>query len=407
MVSRPDGGVRLNDRAKPAAAENEKSRLLAKYHKQFRGLRIAIVHDWLNGMRGGERVLEILCQAFPQAHLFTLFYEPQRLSKLLRRMPVEVSSLQRIPGSRRYYRLALPLFPRAVEKFHLGAFDLVISTSHCVAKGAAPPKKVPHLCYCFSPARYLWDQFDIYFNRPQTPAPIRWGMRLVGERLRRWDVETSHRVHRFAAISNHVARRIAQHYDRHAEVIYPPVRSDFFCPVPGAQQVGDYFLIVSALVPYKRVETAVEAFRRLDWPLLVAGQGPELRHLKKFAGPRTEFLGWVSNQRLRELYRHCRALIFPGEEDFGLVPLEAQACGRSVVALGRGGALETIVEGKTGVFFGESSADSLIATLARFRPEDFNSADCRAQALRFSQEKFLDEFFNFAVSSLEMKLPAR
>ncbi|MCX6350182.1 MAG: glycosyltransferase, partial [Candidatus Aureabacteria bacterium] len=276
-------------------------------------------------MRGGEKVLEVLCELYPAADVFTLFYRPEKVSERIRGMKVTASFLQGLPFARSRYRFYLPLFPRAVESFDLSGYDLVISVSHAAAKGCRPGRGAWHVCYCLTPMRYLWFMKEEYFGsnpwRNATLAPF-------FAYLRKWDVAGARRVNDFFAISKYVAGRIARVYNRPAEVVYPPVDADFFRP--GGEERG-YFLVVSALVPYKRVDLALKAFQRLGLPLKVVGTGPLEKKLKETASPGVEFLGWLDGEALRACYRGCRALIFPGEEDFGIFPLEAMACGRPVI----------------------------------------------------------------------------
>ncbi len=327
-------------------------------------MKIALVHDWLNGMRGGEKVLEVLCELYPEATLYTLIYEPEKVSPTIRKMKViSHPLLGKLPLTKNHYRHYLPLFPHFIEQFDLRGFDLVISTSHCVAKGVIVPPEAFHLCYCFTPMRYAWDQYFEYFPSNQR------GLKSLlipffMNHLRIWDQLTASRVDKFIAISENIARKINKYYRRDALILYPPVDTAFFHPVETISE--DYFLVVSALVPYKRVDIAVQAFNKLGFPLKIVGKGPDLNRLIQIAKPNITFLGWQDNQTLRSLYSGCKALIFPGEEDFGIVPLEAMSCGRPVIAYGKGGALETIQSGINGLFFDELSVDSLISAVDKW-----------------------------------------
>lgn len=364
-------------------------------------MKVAIVHDWLNGMRGGEKVLEDLLELFPDADLFTLFYEPERISAAINRRPIRVSALQRAPFTRRHYRLLLPLYPWAVKRFDLTGYDLVLSSCHCAAKGVRVPEGASHICYCYTPMRYLWDLYDAYFGGKRRLSLGGLAMPFFKERLRRWDVETAQGVDLFVAISRHIAEKIERCYQREARVVYPPVDVERFHIDPDGP--ADYFLIVSALTPYKMVDVAVRAFNQLegdlaptstqvgDWRLVVAGRGPELSRLRQLAGPRVELRGWVGDDELVELYARCRALILPGPEDFGIAPLEAMASGRPVIAFSRAGALETVVEGKTGEFFNEPTAASLKKAIETFAPDAYNPAILRAHAAKFGRERFRTE----------------
>jgi glycosyltransferase involved in cell wall biosynthesis len=356
-------------------------------------LKAALIHDWLNGMRGGEKVLESFCDLYLDAPIFTLFYEPDCVSEKIRTRMVIPSVLQKFPLARRYYRHYLPLFPWAIRRFDLAGFDHVISISHCAAKGVRIPKGAVHICYCLTPMRYIWDKFDDYFSVGFSPEGAVMG--LLRGKLRRWDVKTSAGVDFFVATSRHIAEKIRVYFARESEVIPPPVDAEYFSPAGADEEArkaaapkGDYYLIVSALVPYKRVDVAVEAFRGRRERLFIAGSGPEEKKLRRNATDNVTFLGWVENDILRELYRHCRALLFPQEEDFGIAPLEAMACGRPVVAYGRGGILDTVEEGRTGLFFREQTPESLRRALDSFRREDFDPAVLRRHALKFTREHF-------------------
>lgn len=358
-------------------------------------MRVALVHDWLTGMRGGERCLEVFCELFPDADLFTLVHVPGSVSPTIEKRRVVSSFIQALPFASSRYRTYLPLFTRAVERLDLSGYDRVISISHCVAKGARPPAGAEHLCYCLTPVRYAWDMKEAYFG--DLAGPKRWLVEGVLSRLRRWDAGTTDRVTRFYAISRYVGLRIRRYYGRGSEVIYPPVDCARF---PVSRAAGEFDLVVSALVPYKRVDLAVAAATRLKRRLLVVGTGPEERALRAMAGPAVEFLGWRSDAEIAGLYARCRAFLFPGEEDFGITPLEAMASGRPVVAFARGGCLETVVglddtggRAPTGVFFGNQTVDSLCAALERLeRDHPLISPDaCRRQAGRFDLPRFRDE----------------
>jgi glycosyltransferase involved in cell wall biosynthesis len=355
---------------------------------------VAIVHDWLTGMRGGERVLEVLCERYPQAELFTLLHVRGSVSPLIERATIHTSLLQHFPGVRRYYRYCLPLFPTLVEQFDLGRFDLVISSSHCAVKSVIVRPGTVHVCYCHTPMRYAWDQFEAYFGRgrlgPVTHALARHTM----ARLARWDRETASRVTRYLTNSQHVAHRIRQYYNREASVVHPPVDTTFFCPADPVPAPSDYCLIVSALVPYKRIEVAIDACRIAGAPLRIVGNGPERSRLERVAvesGADVTFLGRLSDEQVRDQYRSASLLLMPGEEDFGIAPLEAQACGRPVVALGRGGALETIVPAETGLLVDEQTPAAFADAIEAVRRGCFDAAVIRRHAERFGRNRFGDE----------------
>lgn len=352
-----------------------------------RDLTVALAHDWLNGMRGGERCLDLICKEFPEAELYALLYRPEQVSEAIRNRKVHVSGLQRIPGFLNHYRWFLPLFPMAIESFRvpLGT-DLVISTSHCVAKGIVPPPGAKHLCYCFTPMRYAWSLQEDYFGRNRFK---RAALDVVLSRLRKWDRAASTRVDRFVAISHHVKARIEKFYGREAAVVYPPVATEFFTP-DGTDGHDGFDLVVSALVPYKRVDLAVKTYSQTGFALKVAGVGTELDALRKIAAPNVEFLGRVPDEGIRDLYRRCRFLVFPGEEDFGIVPLEAQACGKPVLAYGRGGLLETVRDGQTGLFFDRQTPEALADAAERAVRIAWDAAAIRRHAETFSEKRFLD-----------------
>ena len=350
------------------------------------GARVALVHDWLTGMRGGERVLETICGLFPDAARFALLHVRGSVSPAIEARPVRTSFVQRLPGSHRYYRPLLPLFPAAVEQFDLDEFDLVISTSHCVAKSVVTPGRARHLCYCFTPMRYVWDQFPAYFGPERVGAGASRWLRRGLAAIARWDASTAHRVDRYVAISQYVAGRIGRYYNRQASIVYPPVDTSFFQPGPAPPRHG--CLIVSALVPYKRVDLAIRACAGAGVPLRIVGDGPDLGRLRKIAGPETEFLGAVSDEEVRQAYRGAAAMLLPGPEDFGIAPVEAQACGCPVVALAEGGASETVVDGETGLLVRESTPDAFAEAIDSIHVRPLDGAAARRQALRFSRERF-------------------
>ena len=351
--------------------------------------KVALIHDWLTGMRGGEKVLEVLCERFPDADLFTLVHTRGSVSPAIERLRTHTSFIQSLPRVAQYYRHYLPLFPTAIEQFSFDGFDLVVSVSHCCAKSIVRPARVPHLCYCLTPMRYAWDQFDGYFGPDRIGRVGSRLMRPVMARMARWDRDTAGRADRYVAISHYVAGRIRRYYNREAIVVYPPVDTEFFHAddtVPARQA-----LVVSALVPYKRIDVAIDACRLAGVPLTIVGDGPDRQRLERAGGAAVRFLGYLSNEEIRGLYRESAVVLLPGEEDFGIAPLEAQACGRPVVALGRGGALETVVPGVTGALVDEldprAFADALTATIDR----RFDPVVIRAHAERFGRARFGDE----------------
>jgi glycosyltransferase involved in cell wall biosynthesis len=349
-------------------------------------LRVALVHDWLTGMRGGEKVLEALCELFPGAHLYTLVHVPGSVSRVIEALRPEASILSRLPGIARYYRHCLPLFPALVEQFDLDGFDLVVSSSHCAVKSVVRPGSARHVCYCHTPMRYVWDQREAYFGPRQVGRLRAALLRPILARLARWDAATAHRVDRYVANSEHVARRIRRYYNRRASVVPPPVDTVFYHP--DGRSPARSALVVSALVPYKRVDVAMEACRLARVPLRVVGQGPELGRLAAAACGNVEFLGPRTDEEIRELYRSSGAVLLPGEEDFGIVPVEAQACGRPVVALARGGALETVVDGLTGVLVPEGTPEAVADGLRRALDAAWDPSVMRSHAERFGRARF-------------------
>jgi glycosyltransferase involved in cell wall biosynthesis len=352
-------------------------------------LKLALVHDWLTGMRGGEKALEVLCERFPDAELFTLVHVRGSVSPAIERLRPHTSFVQRFPAVKRLYRYYLPIFPTAIEQFGFDRFDRIVSLSHCCAKSIVHPGGVPHLCYCLTPMRYAWDQFDAYFG-PSRVGPFASAvMRPVMARLARWDRATAGRADRYVAISHYVAGRIRRYYNREATVVYPPVDTDFFHP--DAARPERFALVVSALVPYKRLDLAIAACRQARVPLKIAGDGPDRAALERIAvNGDVEFLGRRSDEDLRVLYRRAAVTLLPGEEDFGIVPLEAQACGRPVVALARGGALETVKPGETGVLVDEPRAEAFAEAIAWAVDRPFDTTAIRRHAEQFSRSRFGD-----------------
>jgi glycosyltransferase involved in cell wall biosynthesis len=350
--------------------------------------RVALGHDWLTGMRGGERVLEFFCKAFPEAEISTLIYNQKAMSDCINAHKVNTSFLNKIPGIEKTYRNFLPFMPAAARSTKVNDADLLITTSHCVSKSFRKPKGCKHICVIFTPMRYAWTFFEEYFGKSKLKGML---IKPLLAWLRKWDKATAPRVDMYVAISKHVAKRIHDFYGMDCEIVYPAVDTYRCTPNPDLKPKGDYALIVSALVPYKRVDLAVRLFARKGWKLKVVGVGGGLKELQKLAeGSSVEILGSLPDEEVLELYRNCTMLLFPGEEDYGIVPLEAQACGRPVVAYGKGGALETVVDGVTGVFFNEQTEDALEEAVERCSKIDFDPAVIRAHAEKFGPEQFAD-----------------
>jgi glycosyltransferase involved in cell wall biosynthesis len=364
--------------------------------------RVVLIHDWLTGMRGGEKCLEAACRRWPDAPLFTLIHDEGSVSPDITRHHPRASVLNLLPGVRRYYRYLLPVMPMAA-RWPIPPCDVVLSFSHCIAKAAEPPPGVPHVCYCFTPMRYAWHMRESYFRRGRLGRIKASLVDVLLRRLREWDRRTADRVTHFIAISRTVQKRIEECYGRPSVVIYPPADTDFYTPAAVPRE--DYYLVVSALAPYKRFDLAVDACNRLGRKLVVIGTGQEAAKLKALAGNTVSFLGWQPDEVIRDHLRRCRALLFPGEEDFGIVPVEAQACGSPVIALGRGGATETVrplgaSSDPTGLFFDDQSVDAVIDAIGRFERESaaFDPRAAWQNAARFRKERYESELFGYVDS---------
>lgn len=345
-------------------------------------MKIALVHDWLIHMRGGEKVLDALAELFPEATLYTLFYDRKKISPRLARLPIRSSFLQYLPGIKRYYRWLLPILPWAVRSLEIKEADLVISSSHCVAKGVRVPVTAKHICYCHTPMRYLWGFQDVYFDR--YPFFIRGMIRWILQILKQWDLKTNKDVDLFVANSEYIQTRIRDVYQRDAVVVHPPLETAVFKPI-GAKE--NYYLAVSHFVPYKRIDLVIEAFNPLNRKLIIVGTGPlESRYKSMRESEQIFFYGGVSDEELRKLYSGARALIFPTEEDFGIVPLEAQACGTPVIAFRRGGALETV---KSGAFFDEQTPAAIREAVLRFEHQAIDPREVSQKVQGFGREHFL------------------
>ena len=348
-------------------------------------MKVAIIHYWLVGMRGGERVLESLCRMFPEADIFAHVYVPEEVSPLIRSHRVRTTFINRLPRAKHWYYQYLPLMPLALEQLDLRGYDLVISSESGPAKGVITEPDALHVCYCHSPMRYLWDQYFRY--QEGRGFFTRLVMRIAFHYLRLWDVASSARVERFAANSAYVARRIRQYWNRDAVVIYPPVDIGRFTVSP---QHDGYYLWVGKMVRYKAPDLLIDAFNISGRSLVVIGDGELLHSLRKIAKPNILLVGAVDDQAVARNLERCRALVFPGAEDFGIVPVEAMACGKPVIAYGRGGATETVVDGVSGLFFDEPTVESLNGALARFEADEgrFDPQAIRACAEKFDEPTF-------------------
>lgn len=361
-------------------------------------MKVALVHYWLVTMRGGEKVLEELCRLYPQADIFTHVVAPEKISGTIKAHRITTSFISRLPGAVRHYQKYLPLMPLALEQLDLRGYDLVISSESGPAKGVVTGEDTLHLCYCHTPMRYLWNMYHDY--RENTGALARAVMTPTFNYLRQWDYASAARVDHFIANSTTVQRRIAKTYRRSADVIHPPVSVESFAP---AATTEDFYLHCGQLVPYKRADIAVEAFNRLGKKLIIVGDGSEATRLKKMAGPNIHFAGPQSAEGLRALYATCRALVFPGEEDFGIVPVEAMASGRPVIAYDKGGVRDTVRDGTSGILYPDQSVESLIAAIGRFEAMEsrFSPAEIMAEAARFSADRFRAEMSGLIAEKLE------
>lgn len=358
---------------------------------EFRNARVALVHDWLTTFGGAERVLLHWGELFPDAPIHTLIYNEKVLGSVFPKGKVRTSRLQRLPHVHRYYRKLLPLMPRAFEEFDLSGYDLVLSSSSSCAKGVLTSSSTYHASYIHTPMRYAWDLYPEYLAR--SGVLTRMAMRRLMSAIRQWDVASANRVDTFICNSREVARRIRKVYRRNAIVVHPPIATHLFTPadeediMKRGAGLGESYLTVGRLIPYKRIDLAVKACTETNRRLDIIGTGPELNRLKAMAGPSIRFLGFCSDETILEAYRNCRAFLFPGLEDFGMTPLEAQSCGRPVLAFGRGGALETIREGTTGLFFSEQRPSALIEAMEKFEAKDWNPTQIRKHAEEFNEER--------------------
>ncbi len=357
--------------------------------------RIAIVHDWLPVYGGAERVLEQMLMVYPDADLFSLIDAlDEENRKFLKGKPVKTSFVQKIPGGKKYYRHCFPLMPLAIEQFDFSGYDMVITSSYAFAKGIITGPRQLHLCYCHSPIRYAWDLQTQYLKESKLDRGIKsWLVRWLLHSIRMWDNRTSAGVDAFMANSRFIARRIEKVYRRDAAVVYPPVSVERF---ETREEKDDYYVTASRMVPYKRIDLIVQAFNGMpDRKLVVIGDGPELPRIKRMAGKNVQVLGWQPNEVMRDHLQRARGFMFGGEEDFGIILLEAQACGTPVIAYGRGGALETVVENETGLFFDEQTPEAIQQTVSEFEMREWDASKCRKNAERFSAQSFRENFQHF------------
>lgn len=366
-----------------------------KINQLVKFMRVALVHDYLNQYGGAEKVLEAFLEIFPNAPIYTILYDKKIVDKFFSNKKIKTSFLQKIPFIKKHHRLFPPLMPLAVEKLDLSDYDLVLSDSAAFGKGVITRPNTLHICYCHTPIRYAWDDSHKYIREFSMKKFAKFFVPIFMNYLRLWDREAAYRVDKFICNSQFVAQRIKKYYKQEAEVIYPPVNIKNFGVVEFVENEKPYFLMVGRLLPYKRFDMAIEAFNKLELPLKIIGSGPEMKKLKKMANWNIEFLGEKNNEELKKYYQECQALIFPQEEDFGIVALEAMACGRPVIAYKGGGALESVIGGKTGMFFEEQTVESLVEAVKSFDASKFNSKIIYQHALKFDKENFKQKIKDF------------
>jgi len=359
-------------------------------------MKIALVHDHLTQDGGAERVLRVFREIFPDAPVYTLVYDKKKMGKEFDGKNIKTSFIQKIPGGVKKFKWFLPLMPLATEKHEMDDYDVVLSNSSALSKGVITRPESLHICYCHTPTRYLWTDTHLYIRELSHGSLVKKAVSLMLPRLRIWDRMAAERVDKFVANSKTVQKRISKYYGRGSDVIYPPVDVSGFKIYPNQE---NYFLAGGRLVPYKRFDLVVRAFNKLGIPLKIFGEGPESEKLQEMAKSNISFLGKVTDEEKKELYGKCLAFIHPQEEDFGLMVVEAMASGRPVVAYPKGGALETVVEGKTGTFFPDQSWESLAHTIIRFKPEEYRPEEIRAHAAQFDTGVFKDKIKNYIENS--------
>jgi glycosyltransferase involved in cell wall biosynthesis len=364
--------------------------------------RVALVHDFLVDVRGAERVFSAICDVWPQADVFTAIYDEAGTEGRFAHRRIHTSYLQRLRPTARTFRTLLPLYPAAIESFDLSGYDLVVSSSSAWAHGVIVDESTLHVCYCYNPFRYAWSEREATLDT--SGRFLRPGLRWLFNRWRQWDWIAAQRVDEYVVISELTRRRVRRYYGRESTVLHPPVETARFAPL---DTVGDYYLVVSELMFHKRIEVAVEAFNRLRRPLVIVGDGPELRRLRRLAGPTIRFEGRVPDERVAELMRRARALVVTATEEFGIAAVEAQAAGRPVIALAQGGACETVLEGETGTFYDEADPDALAAAVAAFDPLSVEPAACVAQAARFDVGRFREGLEAVVADALAEGRPER
>jgi len=363
-------------------------------------MKIAIVHDWLTNFAGAENCIQALCELYPSAPVYTSVYNKTKMFKVFDKTEIKTSFIQNLPFSKTKHQIYLILMPMAFENFDLSEFDIVISSSHACSKGVITKPETLHISYIYTPIRYFWSHYHEYKDNGQFLNLKKLILPPMTSYLRMWDKMAMDRPDTLACISKHVANRIEKYYRKKAKVIYPPVNTSKFQIAKNPSL--DYFLMLGRLIPYKKFDLAIETFNKMGLPLKIVGMGSEYSKLKKMAKNNIEFLGYLPNEEIGKLYSNCQALIFPGEEDFGIVPLEVQASGRPVIAYEKGGATETVLEYKTGLFFREQNVSSLEETIISFKKREFIPERIRENALKFDVSNFKKNFSNFV--SEEYKL---
>lgn len=354
-------------------------------------MKIALIADWLTNYGGAESVVSAFHDLFPQAPIYTTLYKPKAMRELGTLKNVHTTWLNKIPFAKHQWLLSL--MPVEVERMNLDGYDIVLSSSHSVAKGVITKPETVHICYCHTPMRYAWESWDLESRLKKFPRILHGTIRKQIAKIKEWDFAAAQRVDHFIANSTHIAGQIKKHYGREAVVIYPPVHTEKFKPI--LNPTADYYLAVGRLIPYKKFDLLVETFNTLGLPLKIAGTGPDLKKLRKMAKSNIEILGHVEEVELAKLYANCKALLFPQLEDAGIVPLEAMASGRPVIALNRGGSLDTMIDGVTGVLFEEQTTDSLKKAITRFESMTFDPKVIRAHAEKFDVELFKQKILNF------------
>lgn len=363
-------------------------------------MKVALVHDYLNQYGGAERVLEVFMDLFPDAPIYTIIANLSKMPKRFKDADVRTSFIQNVPLSKNHYKKLLGLFPIAVEQMDLRNYDLVLSSSSAFVKGVITTPAQLHVCYCHTPMRYVWDLYHQYMQEISNPVFSK-VLPYILHKVRLWDQVSSQRPDYYISNSFNVTRRIRKYYNRDSHVVHPPVSFNHLSP---PRESEEFFLIVSRLLPYKRIDLVIETFNRLKWPLVIIGDGYDKQRLEKLAGPHIKMLGYQSDEVIRDYYSRCRAFILAGEEDFGITPLEAQAHGKPVIAYGKGGALETVVDGITGIFFNEQSTDSLAQTLQHFQKIAFEPNSIQQHANTFNEDRFRKQIMDHLAKAEQIKL---